>query len=166
MFSKWLARCAAVLALVGFMAVAGNAQAATVNGVVVGHRGHGVSGATVKVAKHKHRKHKHKKKKHKKHKGKKAAVHAGHHAAHTAVAHGTTSGSKGHFTIHTNGAATLVAHKRGVGSGRASAAGGGVTIMLHKHHHHHSGAATTHAKHKHKHKKKGKGGKKVAKTTA
>ena len=159
MIGKWLARCAAVLALVGFMIVAGDAQAA-VSGTVVGHKGHGVSGATVKVAKHKHKKHKHKKK-HKKHKGKKAVVHAGHHKGHAAVSHATTSGAKGHFTIQANGG-TLVAHKRGVGSGRA-AASNGTTIVLHKHHHHHSGAATTHAKHKHKHHKKGKGGKKTFK---
>jgi hypothetical protein len=65
-------------------------------------------------------------------------------ATRTHKATGTMTGSNGSFrlTHRHSGSITLVAHKKGVGSGHATVASSAnaknVVISLHKHHHHHA----------------------------
>lgn len=107
----------------------------SVSGTVVhGKSGKGVEGAHVHV-KHKH-------KSHSKSSTPTAPKNKGAAKKHS----GVTTGKGGSFTLKTSGSGkhTIVAHKKGVGSGHASVSGksSGVTIKLHKHHHSHSKTAT------------------------
>jgi hypothetical protein len=165
MIGKLVGNVAAVVAVLGWLATAGIADAAkkkgnrpaggaAVSGMVVRPNGKPVHGARVRAAAagHHHR-HAHVHVKRVGLKGKKKhhhghAAHVGHHR----VSHAsTTTGPRGHFTLRNagSGAITVVAHKRGVGTGRVRTIAGGsnVAIMLHKRHHAHSGVITAHARH-------------------
>lgn len=159
---KLVGNVVALAAVLGWLATAGVADAAkkkkaaggaAISGMVVRANGKAVRGARVRVAAaggHHHHKHVHVKrvglKGKKKHHGH-GHGHAGHHRAAHASA---MSGTRGHFTIRNagSGAVTLVAHKRGVGTGRVRTVAGGtnVAIALHKRHHAHSGVITAHAR--------------------